>query len=202
MKGIENVTGKIIADAEAYAANLKAQSDAEVSQIISEAEKEIDDFKTKENAKCEKEQADIKRRYESTASLEARKAYLAARREMISESFDTSLKLLEESRGNVENYVKMLALIAAPYLEDSSIIMLDSADFAACEKPLAALLAGGEIKAKFAKMLDKIKIVEGKLGGGGLVVKNADVEMNLTFAALLHSYREELESDVAKALFD
>ena len=80
-----------------------------------------------------------------------------------------------------------MSALAKPVLQKDSVVMLDKADFDA---------VGGALKSELGCAVEAAN-----LPSGGVVVKSGGIELNLTFAALLRQYREELEQAVASVLF-
>ena len=203
MKGIENIVSRILGDAEISAGEIKAQADAKfgtpytlpaatadqlggvkVGDYLDIAKAEQVYAQGLKSAKAEVE--NVLLRGKSMADLEGRKALLAARQTVVDEAFEEAEKALEAKRKD-KDYVKLLSKLAKPVVEKDSVVVLDKADFDA---------VGAALKTELGCAVEAAS-----LPSGGVVVKSGGIELNLTFAALLRQYREELEQAVASVLF-
>jgi V/A-type H+-transporting ATPase subunit E len=186
LKGIENIISRIMGDAETSANELKAQAEAKAAEALAEAKTQAERVYARglESAKVEVE--NVLLRGKSMADLEGRKALLSARQEVVDEAFAMAEKALQAKRKDGD-YANLLCNLAKSVLKKDSVVVLDKNDFDAVGAAVKSAL-GCDVEA-------------GDLPSGGLVVKSGGIELNLTFAALLRQYREELEQAVASVLF-
>ena len=110
MQGIENITGRIQADAQAEIDRIQADAQAQADKIragyTARAQREAADIL----AKGEKSAQERGARLVSAAEMEARKMTLAAKQEVLDEAFDLALdKLLKLPE---EEYIALLAKLA------------------------------------------------------------------------------------------
>ena len=186
LKGIENIVSRILGDAEISAGEIKAQADAKVEQMLAEANAKAEQVYAQGLKSAKTEVENVLLRGKSMADLEGRKALLAARQTVVDEAFEQAEKTLEAKRKD-KDYVKLLSALAKPVVEKDSVVVLDKADFDA---------VGAALKTELG-----CSVEAASLPSGGVVVKSGGIELNLTFAALLRQYREELEQAVASVLF-
>ena len=186
MKGVENIVGRVAADAQAAAKDIAAAASAQAEKIIADnkvaAGKAVDDI----IKKAEAGSADIARRADSMMKLEGRKTLLAERQNLIEEAFVAAAAKLAAITKDPAEYVKVLTTLAGGALPNSTLLVAKT-EFDAVAKDLGQATG--------------LSVEAADLPGGGLVVKLGEVEVNLTFTALLRQYREELEQSVAAALF-
>jgi V/A-type H+-transporting ATPase subunit E len=198
MHGIENIINKIISDAKAEAAEVVAAAKGEAEGITSAAEKAA---QAKANDIIERAKADmpeVRRRRESVAELEARKAQLAVKQELLKESFDKARETLLQMDG--ERYTNLLSKLAAEAAPNGfGEIILSAKDREAYGKEVV----------KGANKLFAAAGIEGKMTlseqtqevAGGLVVKQGQIETNCLIDTLLRLGKEELSSQIAGTLF-
>ena len=187
MKGVENIVGRVEAAAQAAAAETAAAAAAQAEKLLADAKVAADKAVADIMKKAGQGAQDIARRADSMMSLEGRKALLGERQKLIEEAFDTAAAKLSAMVEVPATYVKTLEALAGGSAPGSTLL-LAKADYEEVGKELAKATG--------------LAVEPADLTRGGLVVRNGEVEFNLTFAALLRQYREELEHDVAAALFN
>jgi len=198
MHGIETIIQKILSDARAEAAEVAAAAQGEAQGITAAAEKAA---QAKANDIIERAKADmpeVRRRRESVAELEARKAQLAIKQELLFEAFDKARTTLLEMDG--ENYTKLLCRLAAEAAPNGfGEIILSAKDREAYGKEVVKgtnkLFAAAGVEGKMT-LSDQTREV-----AGGLVVKQGQIETNCLIDTLLRLGKEELSSQIAGTLF-
>ena len=198
MKGIEKISRRLIADAEAEIAALNAETEEKRAAILADYRQkaqEAYEARMEEGTKaCE---ARISR-LGSTAETEARKSILAFKQEMVSAAFDDAIRKLTELPK--EDYVRFLAAQAAKAASfGTEELVFNAKDAAAVGKDVA--------KAANALLREK-----GMTGGltvsgetraipGGVIVRQGNIEVNCAVDTLVQMSRGELASQVAEILF-
>ncbi len=185
MKGVENIVEKIMADAKIAAAEIESAAKAEAEAILKSTEETASATVAAMLDRADGESKDILRRADSTMNLEGRKAILAERQKLIEEAFEAAEKRLFALMANEDSYCNTLTVLARDAGEDS-VLLIANEDIAVGKKLSEAT---------------KLTVEGAKIARGGIVVKQGEVEVNLTFTALLRQYREELEQSVATTLF-
>ena len=228
MTGIENITGRIQADAQAEIdridADARAQADKITAAYAARTERECADI-LERGAKSAAERGD---RLVSAAQMEARQMNLAAKQEVLDKAFEAAKqKLLALPQ---DQYIALLADLA---VQASSTgreqLIFSPADRARVGK--AVVMAANEklAKAVAPQLPDEVtdtragailnKVVTGAsavLNGtamltlseetrpmeGGFILSSGYTEVNCTFGTLIRLQRDTLAAEVAKVLFD
>jgi len=187
VKGVENIVGRVAAGAQVAAAETAAAATAQAEKLLADARAAADKAVADIMKKAGQSAQDIARRADSMMSLEGRKALLGERQKLIEEAFAAAAAKLSAMVEVPAAYVKTLEGLAGGAAPGSTLL-LAQADYEKVGKELAKVTG--------------LTVEPADLPRGGLVVRQGEVEINLTFAALLRQYREELEHDVAAALFN
>ena len=194
MNGIEKITQRIEADAQ-----------AEIDRILSEAREEADQITGRYKAQAEAEAASLAARNKKTAAereerlvsvaqMEARKVGLAAKQEMVEKAYVRALE-------------KLCAMPDKKYVETVAVLLVQAAPdglgtviFAPAERKRI----GAEAVALANKKLGNGKLTlseETRPIRGGFILKNGNVEVNGTFETLVRFQKGTMASEVAKILF-
>lgn len=194
MSNVNNITSKILKDAEVRKDNILAAAEEEKNKILSkkvnsanEVEKEILD-------KAEIEAKSKKERVISSAKLKVRNDKLAAKQQVINEIFESSIdKLVTLSKEEFLGFVR--DRILSMDLSGKQTLVLNKDGLKFIDQSFIEDL-NGKIKAEI--------ILSETVGNfkGGFVLKNNGIEINNTYEALVSSLRDELEFEVAKVLFN
>lgn len=196
---LDKLKSKLIADAKAEAAKIIEEGRAEAERILAEAKKQAEKIKFEYQARADQEASEHVRRQVSLRELEARKAILAEKGKMIDEVFQKALTDLRERDRESGFSVTWKLLLDAIKTGDEEII-LDAEDRKA-------------LPADFIERLNSHLRSLGKKGevrvsqethnhGGGFILRRGRTETNSTFATLLAMVRDEIETDVARILFE
>ena len=198
MNGIEKISRRLVADAEAEIAALNADTQATCDEIRADFERRAQEeyqSRLSEGAKaCEVRM----QRLASAAEMEAKKSILAFKQEMVAKAFADAAERLANLPQ--EQYVKFLASQAASAAASGSEeLVFNARDKAA---------VGAEV-AKAANALLEQKGVKGALTvsgdtreiSGGVIVRQGNIEVNCAVETLVQLRRSELASQVAEILF-
>ena len=194
MKGTEKILAHIAADAK-----------DEVDAILAEAEQQCGEIKAGFDRQAaerysERIRAGVKACQDEVDSrvridqMEARKAILAVKQEMVAKSFDEALKALVKLPE--KDYVAFLAKLSAnASVSHDEEIILNARDRAAVGdkvvKAANALVPGGKLT-----LSDETREI-----AGGLILRRGNVEANCTAELLVELQRGELAAEVAGLLF-
>ena len=198
--GTSKIVESIMSEAQEKADVIIQDANAEVSQINAKAEKtaEAEKIKILENGK---KQSDM--RYQqiiSEAKMNARRAKLDAKEDVIEAAFSQATgELKEKAAEGSEDYKdslsKMIKEAADEIGGNDLIIQLNEADTNIFKKDLSS----------DTFELDGIKFQLGEpidvMGGAILKTGNGDIEVNNTIEARLERYKSILRSEVAEILF-
>ena len=193
MNGIEKITQRIEADAQ-----------AEIDRILSEAREEADQITGRYKAQAEAEAASLAARNKKTAAereerlvsvaqMEARKVQLAAKQEMVEKAYDLALEKLcamPDAR-----YTEVLAGL----LVQASSNGREEAIFSPEDRERVGKAAVDKANAASGKQLKLSQ--ETRPLKGGFVLRDENIEVNCTFDTLVRLEKAETTGAVVKKLF-
>lgn len=193
MNGLDNIVNKIIADAEAQAAETVAKAQADANTILENyrTNAAIENNQIIDNAR--KAVAEKELRMHSVAELEGRKRTLAVKQELIDQAFDQALeKLLHLPQ---DDYLALLANMAAKasQTKDEEIILspADAQQYGAQIVTAANAICGGQLTLA----------TETRPIGGGLILKKGQTEINCELETQVGMLRDALAIEIANVLF-
>ena len=201
MSGTDKIVSSIMSEAQEKADVIIQEVNAEVSAIEAQADKtaEVEKAKILENGK---KQSDM--RYQqiiSEAKMNARRAKLSAKEEIIEAAFEKAVSELEQKASSQsadyeDSLIKMIKEAADEIGGDDLIIQLNEADTNQFK---------GEISSDNTFDVEGIKFKLGEpinaIGGAILKTSNGDIEVNNTIEARLERFKSILRSEVANVLF-
>lgn len=193
--GIENIIGKILAEAEADRAQLLTEAEEKSRQHLKMAQEQAEKIR-RDGAEQAKEEAQlIKSRKTSLAELEARKMRLGAKQALISRCFDEALEQMANNMEE-EDYLEFLsAEIIAANLKGGELL-LNARDRRNIGKKLVK-------KVNDFSPDQAITLAEDTIAAkGGFILRKGSIEMNATLEALINNIRESAAPEVAKELFE
>lgn len=199
MKGIDKITSRIIADAEAECRDVKRESDERCAAVRAENEKRAQDEYWRLVREGVKDTEQRVQRMDRTARLEAKKSVLNMKQEAVSRAFDLAKDKIAELPER--DYVAFLAREAA----EAAITGQEEVIF--CERDRKS------VGAKAVKAANELLAAKGMPGlltlsdatrdmAGGLMLKQGDIEVNCTVDTMLDLTRDELAARVADVLFE
>ena len=219
MTGLEKVTGKILADAEADARVILERADAECAEITrryeAETEEEAERMREQNDRECQaliiraKSSAAMAKR---NAVLEARaaildEAYAAAERQVRSMSGDQYLDLLQKMlrsalKRQLEGEEESLRLYGEDISPDRYEVLLNSRDRDTYgERLLTAFREGLGAKLPATALQKLCLVAETPRIDGGLILRCGPVETNCSLSMLMAANRRETEAKVSRILF-
>ena len=201
--GTDKIVSSIMSEAQGKADVIIQDANAEVSAIQAKAEKTAEAEKTKilENGKKQSEM-----RYQqiiSEAKMNARRAKLDAKEDVIEAAFSQATGELKQKAadGNddyKDSLSKMIKEAADEIGGNDLIIQLNEADTNSLKQDLSA--SGSD-----SFQLNGINFTVGEpidtMGGAVLKTINGDIEVNNTIEARLERFKSILRSEVAEILF-
>lgn len=179
---------KIINEAKTQAKDIEAKYENQASQLLDSILE-----------KARKAAEEKKRRIISMAELENRKALLKAKQEIIDEVFERAKEKIKALPD--EQYQDLIAdMLMKSIITGNEEIIISESD-------------RQRITPEFIQEINKRLKDMGKQGNlrisdasrdmiGGFILKSKDVEINSTFDSLIKMEREELETEIAKILFE
>lgn len=197
MSNINNLTNKIIEDANATASRLIAEAKAKETEVVSakvaeaEAEKKMIVSKAESEAKIKAE------RIVSNAHLQVRNMRLTSKGEALDKVFSTAAeKLTQLPSDKVSSFIKN-SILSLEIKGDEEIVVGEN-NTAVTPEFISELNKELVAKGKIGNL--KLSSVKRNIGGGFILIKSG-VEINFTFEALIKVLRDELEAEVASTLF-
>ena len=227
MNGIEKITAKIAADAEADVKKLQAETEQKIDALRAQTAAQAAQEKQAILARGEKAAAERLERLESAAQMEQRKLALAAKQEVVGEAFEMAVEKL----CNLPDK-ELIALLTELAVEASTTgreaLIFSVKDRARIGKQV--VIAANELLVKKAAPGLPDSYADNKVGAflgkvvnttaavvtgtgqmtlseqtrpmrGGFIMADEDVEVNCTFETLVRMEREKLEREVANILF-
>jgi V/A-type H+-transporting ATPase subunit E len=198
MSGAEKLKEKILAEAGNQVEQVLADAREKAAKILAKGEAETA-AKQKSVLDFARVQADERRRRAQTiAELDSRKAILAAKEELIEETFQQALN--------------RLSVLDAKSYEDLIYPMLLAASQTGAEEVIVSALDRRLFTPEFMDRVNKALLSQGKPGAlklsgdthdmqGGFILRTGSVEINSTFSSILRMQRDQLEPEVAAILF-
>ena len=198
MNGLEKITARIEADAEAEAERIAGEARTQCDAIRAEGEAKASEVRWRmlqDGVKAAEERA---RRLNKAADMEARKSILSTKQEIVAEAFQKTEDKISALTG--ELYVAFVAGYASrAAVTGREEVILNEADLAACGQKILdranALLPGRGLPGSLT-LSDRTGDFR-----GGLILRDGDVSVNCTIEALMDEARENLAAYAAAALF-
>lgn len=198
MSGTEKLKEKIIAEAEAQAEKVLKEARARAADITGRAETEADERYANLLAQAQEQAQERKRRVLTIANLDARKQILAAKEEMIEDTFSQALARLQTISPESYREIIFSMILATAQNGDEELIISpeqqDAFDVPFLDRLNKALRKNGK-KGEIALAAQTRPLK------GGFVLSAGAVEINNSFNALLSMQRDQLEPAVAEMLF-
>ena len=199
MNGIEKITARITAEAEAECQAIRAESDKKCAEIRAENDKKAQEEYWRLVREGVKDTEQRVQRMARTAALEAKKSVLSMKQEAVSRAFGEAQKLIAAPAGG--------RLCGLPGREAAAAAITGEEEVIFSEADRA------RVGAKTVKRANELLSASGKPGtltlsdatrpmSGGLILKQGDIEVNCTVDTLLDLSRGELAARVAEVLFE
>ncbi len=227
MEGIEKITARIEADAQAEIDRLERETQEQVERLLDQARTQAGQESAGTLERGRRAAAERLERLSSAALLEGRKLELAAKQQVLTEAFDLALeKLCALSEAD---YVRLLAGLALQAVSTGreqlifsardrarvgkQVVVAVNEALASREAPeLPEAIAGSKVGAFLGKVVNTTAAMvagtamltlsqETRDIKGGFIMVDGDVEINCAFESLVRLQREKLEKQVADLLF-
>ncbi len=195
MKGTEKIIAHIQADAKAQADAILAQTELQCAEIRKSYEaqaKERYAEKIRQGVKTCQDNIDS---VERLNQMEARKALLALKQDMVSESFDKACQMLTQLPR--DKYIELLVKLAvqASVTGDEEIV-LNAGDR---DKVGRAVVDGANARIPGGRL--SLSSATGDFAGG-LILRRGSIEANCTIELLVELCRGDMSAQLAKVLFE
>lgn len=194
MNGIENITNKIIQDAQAQAAEIIANGEAEAKVIVSQYAQDAEKEKNRLLDNARKSIANREARLGSVAELEGRKDLLNVKQELIGKAFEEALTRLQKLPE--KEYLNLLCKLAADASQSKDEEIILSPDD---NKKYGQQVVDGANKLLSDKGLTLSP--ETRAISGGLILKKGNIEINCDLKTQVRMVKESLAMEIANKLF-
>ena len=193
MNGIEKITGRIAADAQAEAERVLSSAREEAAQITAKYKSQADAESADLAAKNAKAAVEREERLVSVAQMEARKVLLSAKQEMVEKTYALALEKLCKLPENRYTEVLAALLVRASSTGKEEVILSEKDRKRVGEAAVAKANQDGGKKLTLSRETREIL--------GGFILKDRNVEVNCTFDTLVRLQKAETAGAVAKKLF-
>ena len=194
MSGIEKIVAHIDEDTSRDAAQLLASAQKQAERLRAEADARAGEADAAASQETERKTALIAASGESAAHKEGKNLLLAARRDLLAQTFDRALAQLralsgQELFGALENIVVQNAQPGEGklILSETDASALPSDFVSRCN----ARIANGSVS-----LSDERRVTN-----GGVILQYGPIEINCTFGEMLSASRTQLEDEVCRILF-
>ncbi len=201
MSGTDKIVSSIMSEAQEKADAIIQEVTAEVSAIEAKAAKTAEAEKTRISENGDKQSEMRSQQIISEANMNARRAKLNAKEEVIEAAFSQAVGELKEKASSrsadyEDSLIKMIKEAADEIGTDDLIIQLNEAD----TNQFKSEISSGntfEVEGIKFELGEPIKAI----GGAILKTSNGDIEVNNTIEARLERFKSILRSEVANVLF-
>ncbi|MBR1689509.1 MAG: V-type ATP synthase subunit E [Oscillibacter sp.] len=193
MNGIENITRRIQADAQAEIDGVLSAARDEAQRITAGYRAQAESEERELSAKNAKAADQREERLVSTAQMEARKVILAAKQDVVEEAYALALEKL--CTMPEDKYITVLSDL----LVQASASGTEEAVFSAKDRPgvgKAAVEKANAASGKHLTLSDQTADIR-----GGFILKDRNVEVNCAFETLVRLQKAETAGAVVKKLF-
>lgn len=222
MTGLDKITSKILADANADAQRTLDEAAAQCRSIEAELGERETAICTALNDEAEREANDIISRAKSSAALEKRNITMAVRSRLVDAAFERARARLLNPESRKEYVALLIQLTCSAFCEQIECERVNRELYGEDDMPEIdsyELILNASDRAKLGR--DVINGVRNLLAGrvnhelverltlsdeeadidGGVILRYGDVEINCSVGMILSGLRDELEAAVCAALF-
>jgi len=198
MSGAQKLKEKIICEATERAEKVLAEAGLRAEEIVAAARKQAE-AKSRDILEQARLQAEERRRRVRTiAELDARKAILGAKEKQIEDTFRQALARLQAlPPANAREMLLPMLLAAAQSGREEIMVSARDRELFSPEF-MAAVNAALEKQGRQGRLTLSAAAREMQ---GGFVLRSGEVEVNSSFDSILRMQRDQLEPEVAAALF-
>ena len=195
MANLNNLTSKILRDAEERKDSILASAEDEKNKILSKKVAKANELKKEMLQKAEAEAKSRKERIVSSASLKVRNNKLSAKQDVIKDVFEKSIEVLSDISG--DDFLRFIrnSVLSLGKIGEQNLILnkngLEIVDLTFIYELNQSLGDNGNVK---------LSPTPGNFKGGFILEKDG-IEINNTYEALVSSLKNELEFEVASVLF-
>ena len=189
--GKESIVEKILSDANTRANSFVREQNDKADEILADAAQACKSYIYNFKSETDKMVADIEARSKTVAELDARKLMLAAKTVLLNSVFSRAVEKLATLDGDT---LKRLLIGMLEVAEDGDVITLG--------RRQKDCLNAYDIAEFSVKKGIRLTLSESCGDFDGMILSGHGVDKNLTFGVEVASLREDLETQIAKELFD
>ena len=192
MSSGEKILSVIRADSEETIAEIKKQSEEKRQAILSKADEKAKEIAQTAQIKKAELTDRLKKSNQSRIELEKRSTVLKTKREEI----EKAVRKISDSMKNLndEAYFRLIYRLASTLGKKEGVILLNTRDLKRVPKDFLSEMAKSSITATLSNVPDD-RI------DSGFVLKNGDIEDNMSFDAIIAEKREAIEDVINRELF-
>jgi len=192
--GLEEITRKIVSEADEYAASVIAEAEAEAKAIAEGYESAAEAEYNRIVDDAYEKAGEIMHRSNAQSMKEKRINVLSTKWEYLDNAFSAAVKMLGKLPD--ADQVRLMADLIARHRRSDAELIFNAADRARLGKAVV-----DRVNAKSTGF--KVALSETTRDfSGGVILKEGGIETNLTYEALTESNRERLEEEVFAILFE
>ncbi len=192
MSSAEKILSVIREDSEKAITELQTESKEKCERIIQKAQKKADEIHNQALQKKAEQTAGLKKTYQSRIELEKRNMILKAKRAEINHAVEAILKDMNGLED--QEYFGLIYRLAKTLGKQEGVVFLNERDLKRVPKDFLAKMSESGIQATLSKTPDNS--IE-----SGFILKNGDIEENMSFAAVIAEKREAVEDVINRELF-
>ena len=188
----EKIIAEIYHECDEKIAAINKENDAVCNEILEKAKSQAKEITENARFLIEEQSAKLLKAHQSKSELEKRNMLLKTRREEIDKAVEHILDYMENLP--VKVYFELIYSLAGHSELKEGIVYFNSKDLKRLPKNLAERFAEKGISITIADTPnDTIE--------GGCILKNGDIEENMSFSAVIAQRHEEIEDLISKELF-
>ena len=192
MSSGEKILSVIKADSEQTIAEIKAESKTKCDRILEKARLKADEIIKDAEKKKAQQGEKLQRSCKSRVELEKRNILLRAKRAEIDKTVNAVLEYMN-GLGNKE-YFELIYKLASTLGKKEGVVFLNERDLKKAPEDFEKRFAASGVKATLSRTPDNsIK--------SGFILKNGDIEDNMSFSSVLEDKREAVEDLINRELF-
>ena len=199
MNGIEKITARIAATAQAEVDAIVAETQSRCQSITASYELQAQDaYRERIRTGVQENERRVERLRKSNA-MDSKKHMLTLKQELISQAFDRAMELFESMEEG--DYISFLAYLASNASETGDeTVLFNEKDRAAIGSRVVE--EANRIRRESSERGALVLSDETRSIRGGLILKNGPVETNCSLEKMMELRRSELAAPVAAVLFD
>ena len=188
----EKILSSIREESEKNIASMKKDSEKKCREILDKADKAVKEIKSENDRKLKEQSAVQRSAYDRSVELLKRNTLLETRREEIDKTVDSVYSYMLSL--NDREYFELIYKLAATLGKKSGVLFLNSKDMKRLPDNFVKRMNECGIDASLSDTPDDSI-------NSGFILKNGDIEENMSFSSIIADKREEIEDIISRELF-